>query len=90
MSACYLQTWLWVYIVDSLNKNCFGVACMMGVMGRSSAAATKIITEDERVQVVRKMYIDAEEPKHMYKAMRYSHNFTFNYCVQALGRIMEP
>ena len=60
----------------------------MGVMGKSSAAATKIITEDERVQVVRKMYVDADEPKHMYRAMR--HNFTFNYCVQALGRIMEP
>ena len=57
-------------------------------MGKSSAAATKIVTEDERVQVVRKMYVDADQPKHMYRAMR--HNFTFNYRVQALGRTMEP
>lgn len=57
----------------------------MGLVGGSNVAEAKLITEAERVAVIKRMYADRE---HMFIAMRA--NFTFNYCAQAMGRKMEP
>ena len=69
----------------SSTKTDWICAHRMSVVGGSNVAEAKIITEAERVAVIKRMYADRE---HMFIAMRA--NFTFNYCAQALGRKMEP